>query len=192
MRVLGLAVALAALSQTAGADDALRCGSHLVHTGAPAADVLGACGEPAYRDPWLIPRRGLGYVSDSEEWYYNFGPNQLLRVLRFRHGKLVDVDSDGYGYDQDEPPPRHCGPSDIVEGMSKFRLLRRCGEPATRESVALTAPLRRKDGRVVPNYYEDVFRERWVYNFGSRYLLQLVTLRNGRVTDVTTGDRGSD
>lgn len=189
MRALWLGVALTALSQTAGADDSLRCGSRLVRTGAPAAEVLGACGEPAYRDPWVIHRRGYGDVSDTQEWYYNFGSTRLLRVLRLRDGRLVDVGEDGYGFD--EPPRGDCRPADIIEGMSKYRLLLQCGTPATRETFSLWEPLRRPDGRVVPGRFADVFRERWVYDFGPDLLQHIVTLRNGRVTDVTTGDRGT-
>lgn len=183
------ALALAALPRDALADDSLRCGSRIVQAGTPAADVAAACGEPVYRDVWLMPRPGRGFVSDDEEWYYNFGRTQLLRVLHFHHGNLADVGSDGYGYDA--PPAHDCGPSDLVEGMTKFRLLLRCGEPASRSTVNVQEPLRRRDGSVVPGYFEEVFRERWVYNFGSNYLLHIVTLRNGRVTDVTTGDRGT-
>ena len=190
MRALWFLVALAALSQTARADDSLRCGSRLVRTGALAAEVIAACGEPAYRDPWWVSRPGRGQVSDTEEWYYNFGASQLLRVLRLRSGRLVDVESDGYGFDT--LPDRACGPGDIAEGMSKYRLLLRCGEPATREAFPLWEPLRGPDGRFVRGRFTDVFKERWVYDFGSNYLLQIVTLRNGRVDDVTTGDRGSD
>jgi hypothetical protein len=169
--------------------DTLRCDGRLVGTGADAAEVLAVCGTPAWRDPWRYPgARGAGYAADDEEWYYDFGPTRLLRILRFRHGRLVAIESDGYG----APPERDCGPSSIVTGLSKYRLLRRCGEPFTRESYGVLRPLARGAGSAPPEMLEAVFRERWVYNFGPRYFLQRVTIENGRVTDVDSGDRGFD
>jgi len=191
IRILMAMLVLLGTSQLA-ASDSLRCGSRLIGNGALAAEVLGACGEPDYRDTWLVPQPYSGrYVSDAEEWYYNFGPSQLLRILRFRNGKLVDVGSDGYGY-MEPPGPPDCEPAEIVEGLSKFRLLLRCGEPVTRESVNVLRPLRDpQTGAAIHRYQEPVFREKWVYNFGSRYFLRIVTLENGRVTDVEQGSRGS-
>lgn len=33
-----------------------------------------------------------------DEWIYNFGPDRLLHVLHFRDGKLVEIETRGYGY----------------------------------------------------------------------------------------------
>jgi hypothetical protein len=183
-----IVLVLATLSQTATADDAMRCGARLVTTGALAAEVLGVCGEPDYRDAWLLPRPA-GYVADTEEWTYNFGANQLLRVLRFQQGRLADIATDGYGFDA--PPRAACGPADLTTGISKYRLLARCGDPATREAMGVVEPVYRH-GRYSTTQFEDIYRERWVYDFGSNYLLHIVTLKNGRVTDIDTGARGSD
>lgn len=192
MRHCGLLMLATALCLPASAGDSMRCGDRIVATGAMPAEVLGACGPPAYRDPWVFQHPvHHGAVADVEEWYYNFGPNQLLRILRFRHGRLAEIGADGYGYA--EPPARRCEPGAIVEGLSKFRLLLLCGAPATREALSLLRPLRdRRTGAIVPGYEEPVYGERWVYDFGSRYLLRLVTLEDGRVVDVDSGARGSD
>lgn len=190
-----LTLACAAWMQPACAAGSIRCDGRIIQEGALEVEVLGACGEPAYRDAW-VQRAAYGnvYVTDAEEWYYNFGSNQLLRVLRLRNGRLVNIDSDGYGFDNPPQPP--CNPLDIVPGLSKFRLALSCGAPASRKAMSVFAPLHPGGGpdayygagpAVVP-----VYREQWVYNFGSSYLLRIVTLENGRVSDVQNGNRGFD
>ena len=189
--LIGIAVLLGAAVPARA--DSLRCGARIVSTGALAAEVLGACGEPVYRDAWAYPAPYSGeYVSDVEEWYYNFGPNQLLRILRMRNGTLAAIDTDGYGYA--DASAQECAPSDFTPGLSKFRLLLRCGPPTTRESANLLRPWRDphthqlREDLLVP-----VYRERWVYNLGATYLLQIVSLENGRITDVVSGGtRGTD
>src|SRR3546814_9831919 len=67
------------------AAESLRCGSRLASVGMTAAEVLSVCGEPGYRDVWAQPGGyGGGYLGNVEEWTYNFGSSQLLRVMRFR------------------------------------------------------------------------------------------------------------
>lgn len=177
------------------ASDSMRCDGRIIQDGALEVEVLGACGEPAYRDPER--RRSATrnvIVTDSEEWYYNFGSSQLLRVVRMRNGKVVNIDSDGYGFDRPPTPP--CNPLDIVQGLSKFRLVLNCGEPATQKSVSVLVPLHPRSGYGSygggTSFVTPVQRDEWVYNFGSSYLLRIVTLENGRVTDVQNGNRGFD
>ncbi|HVT37231.1 MAG TPA: DUF2845 domain-containing protein [Nevskiaceae bacterium] len=177
-------------AQAAGA---LRCDGGIISEGDRVADLLGACGEPAYRDSWYAPTRNPHLLNpDTEEWYYNFGANQLLRVVRVRGGHVGNIGSDGYGFDQAPQPP--CDTGDIVPGMSKFRLLLTCGPPVTQEARTVLRALDPDDpydlhhrGEVTP-----VYREEWVYNFGGNALMRIVTLENGRVTDVENGRRGFD
>lgn len=177
----------------AGAAGSLRCGSRLVSEGDRAADLLAACGEPAFRDAWGQPQPGGNILADTEEWTYNFGPHQLLRVLRLRNGRIVGIDTDGYGFYGGAD--RRCDSGELVPGLSKFRLLTRCGEPLTRKSIGLLRPLGPRGRPLPPAYrhaYEAVYREEWVYNFGSRYLMRILTLEDGRIVDVENGGRGFD
>ncbi|TXH04564.1 MAG: DUF2845 domain-containing protein [Nevskiaceae bacterium] len=170
----------------------MRCRGGIVSEGMSAAAVLAACGEPAYRDAWNEDAYGRGLLGDAEEWYYNFGANQLLRVLHLRNGTVGDIATDGYGYDQPPSPP--CAPADIVEGMSKYRLALLCGTPLTRRVQTLIVPYDRygRHGYDARGYSTTVYREEWTYNFGSAYLMRLVVLENGRVTDVQNTERGFD
>ncbi len=177
----------------AGAAGSLRCGSRLVSEGDRAADLLAACGEPAFRDAWGQPQPGGNILADTEEWTYNFGPHQLLRVLRLRNGRIVGIDTDGYGFHLSAV--RRCDSGELVPGLSKFRLLTRCGEPLTRKSFGLLRPLGPRGRPLSPAYrhaYEAVYREEWVYNFDSRYLMRILTLEDGRIVDVENGGRGFD
>lgn len=188
-----LALGFAALCTPVQALDTLRCGSRLVSTQMTAAEVLGACGEPAFRDVWAQADRGaLGAV---EEWTYNFGSSQLLRVLRFRQGRLLRIEAEGYGFAPGAP--RDCSSGDITPGMSKYRLLAACGEPVTRTVELTQVPYdarARRHGTYAPSatLWETVYREEWVYNFGSSRFMRVVRLDNARVAEVQIGGRGFD
>lgn len=103
---------------------ALRCGNKLVVEGMHRLEVIKRCGEPAdVRIDYRIgtPRHDLGtgrrlYRLSRDGYYvtrgygpvqqeitrhtltYNFGPNRLMRVLRFDNDRLVDIEQLGYGY----------------------------------------------------------------------------------------------
>ena len=188
------AVALLSLSMVpvAHAAGTVHCGSRIVAEGDTASKLIAACGEPAYRDVWSLYPLAYGVIADVEEWYYNFGPNLLMRIVHLHAGKIEEIDSDGYGYT--DPSEPSCVGSDITEGLSKYRLLLECGEPLTRRVVSTYEPYNggyngRHHGR---NSFEAVFREEWVYNFGSGSLMRAVTLENGRVVYVRQTDRGFD
>lgn len=195
-RPLLAAIALLAVTRTTHAGDSMRCGSRIVTVEARAADVLAACGEPAFRDVFSYPGpRSPGELADAEQWTYNFGRNQLLQVLRLRNGRLVDIRSDGYGF---APGGRGvCRSEEISDGQSKFRLLAACGEPLTRRTVGYVTASRpryqrRHRGFTTSHgdYPVEVFREEWVYNFGANRFLKVVTLEDGAVARVENGERG--
>ncbi len=195
---LGVALlVLALLPAPAQAGASIRCGSKLVSEGMLSAELLAICGEPAFRDIWAPPGGTvLGYVAPTEEWTYNLGSSQLLRVLRIRNGRIDRISTEGYGF---APGGRsNCGAGDITVGDSKYRLLERCGEPLTKTAdyVLHSQPRHdrryRSDLRGYGNSGAPVFREEWIYNLGSNKLMRIVRLENGRVTDVETGRRGFD
>ncbi len=193
-----LALTLATFSTAASAGDVMRCRSRLISTEALAAEVLGACGEPDFIDRWEPPGSTLplAALADVEEWYYNFGPSQLLRILHFQRGRLVDIESDGYGFPTSIAIG--CDPYRIVEGLSKYRLRLACGEPVTRRAEYAVRPLHQPEvfghsprgARRAPESAVPVYSEEWVYNFGAHNMLRVVTLENGRVADVRGEGRG--
>lgn len=189
--------ALLAVPPAAQAAPSIRCGSKLVSEGMLSAELLAICGEPDFRDVWAPPGGTvLGYVAPTEEWTYNLGSSQLLRILRIRNGRIDRIVTEGYGF---APRSRtNCRMGDISIGDSKYRLLQQCGEPLTRTAdyILQAHPHHdrrwRQDLRDYGNSGAPVFQEEWVYNFGSNQLMRIVRLENGRVTDVETGRRGFD
>lgn len=198
--IAGLGLLLGALLlpvPPAQAGTSIRCGSKLVSEGMLSAELLAICGEPDFRDVWAPPGGTvLGYVAPTEEWTYNLGSSQLLRVVRIRNGRIDRIGTEGYGFAQRSRAK--CSMGDITVGDSKYRLLQQCGEPLTKTAdYVLYADPRhdrrwRSDLRDYGNSGAPVFREEWVYNFGSNQLMRIVRLENGRVADVETGRRGFD
>lgn len=184
-------------AEPAQASDSLRCGSRIVSTDAIAPAVLAACGEPALRDVWNRDAEAYASeVGDSEVWTYNFGPNQLLRLLYFRKGRLQRIETEGYGFRPVDHP--RCGPNDILEGYSKYRLLAYCGEPVQRRALGYWLPFEAREpghdrrDRLQSHVFTPNYQEEWTYNFGSSYLLRRIVLENGKVTAITDGERGYD
>jgi hypothetical protein len=89
--------------------DAMRCGSRLISDGDPIEKVLEYCGEPTETQrTWIVrqPRFEVGgqeYPFKGEEevpvdtWTYDFGPNQLMRRIRFVAGKVDSIETLDYG-----------------------------------------------------------------------------------------------
>jgi len=90
---------------------AFRCGDKLVDEGDTRTEVRQKCGEPVEITRKSILRapvywwrgRPIRIGSELVEvpveiWLYNFGPNKLMRRLRFEDGELVDIETLGYGY----------------------------------------------------------------------------------------------
>jgi hypothetical protein len=91
--------------------EAFRCGNKLVTEGDTRGEVAAKCGDPTEVDHssiWVQPiawiggrpiQMGNGLVEvPVEVWLYNLGPNKLMRRLRFENGRVVAIDTLGYGY----------------------------------------------------------------------------------------------
>lgn len=195
--VCGIVAAL--LSMAAQAGSSMRCGARIVDQEDLAAELLAACGKPSFRDRLLAQAPNGAYVADTEIWTYDFGPQQLLRLVTLRNGQISTIDTDGYGFAANAQP--RCEPRRLVEGLSKYRLVALCGEPVTQRSENALKPLYERseiyrgngDAYAYRNQYvTPVYREEWVYNFGSRSPMRRVVLENGRVTHVESIDHGFD
>ena len=106
---------IAALLPLCARADGLRCGNKLVLAGDTRASVRQKCGEPAdvsqqtlLRQASFIRHGRIFFSGDAlievpmELWTYNFGPNRLMRRLRFVGSLLEDVETLGYGYNTDQ------------------------------------------------------------------------------------------
>lgn len=108
---IALAAVAAALAAPAAAGDGMRCGSRLIRSGDARSEVRAYCGEPDDVQTRTILRRpvfdvqgrrvffGDGLIEiPVETWTYNFGPNKLMRRVRFVDGLVDEVETLGYGY----------------------------------------------------------------------------------------------
>lgn len=105
-----LAGAFAALLIAAAPAHAFRCGTRLISRGDNADKLLHFCGAPASVQTRLGQRSYIddfgrtylfpGLVEDVviEEWTYNLGPHQFMRVVRLENGLVAEIKQLGYGY----------------------------------------------------------------------------------------------
>jgi len=115
--LLALGLSLAAADEAY----AFRCGNSLVTEGDTRSEVIADCGEPTEIDSrrailrrpieWIDGRLytvGEGLVEiPIDVWIYNLGPRKLMRRLRFEDGRLVSIETLGYGYlEQNSKPAR--------------------------------------------------------------------------------------
>ena len=164
---------------------AMRCGNRLVDDGAQDFQVRDRCGEPYWTDAYsnveIIGAHGP--LERQREvrfdvWYYNFGPQQLLRRLTFRDGVLIAQDTLGYGVDE---IGHDCDPNRALDGISAGELVARCGEPASRRNRSEAIVHRPRPGIEL---WRDQRREEWIYDSGGLRSVRLVQLEDGRVIGV--------
>jgi hypothetical protein len=103
--VVACAVLLAAVPAYA-----FRCGTRIITSGDPADKVLQFCGSPVsvqtrHAERPYIDELGRSYLYKGlveevviEEWTYNLGPQQFMRLVRIENGRVAEVKSLGYGY----------------------------------------------------------------------------------------------
>ncbi len=103
-------VAIACVVFAATPAYAFRCGTRLISPGDNADKLLHFCGAPVSVQTRLAQR---SYVDDLgrtyfipglvqevvvEEWTYNLGPHQFMRVVRLENGFVAEIKQLGYGY----------------------------------------------------------------------------------------------
>jgi hypothetical protein len=106
-----LVASLCLVPMLAGADT-FRCGSKIISEGDSIDKVLEYCGEPTERvRTWIrrqprfeyggqeIPFEGTEDVP-VDLWTFDFGPNKLMRRVRFVAGKVESVETLGHGSSQ--------------------------------------------------------------------------------------------
>ena len=170
-----------------------RCGGKIVSTGDTKVDVIGKCGEPTSKDSRedkVVTTRNDDTMQKVsvivDEWTYNLGPNELIRVLRFRDGKLTDIETAGYGY-SNQKPVFQCDGAFPSIGSTKSEVFSRCGEPTLKEerNEKTVAGADKGSKREIATVVEQ-----WTYNLGPRKFMRIFTFKNGKITDIKTGGYG--
>lgn len=169
----------------AGDAHALRCGSRVVATGDYDFQVRDRCGEPYWIASYgelLVAGAGSPIEHRFErvfdDWYYNFGPTRLVHRLRFRDGRLIRVDTLGYG---SHGIGEDCSDIDLARDNTPGEVVLRCGEPESRTARYRDILIRDAFGneRIRP-----VRHEEWIYHFpGSRFVRMAIFI-DGRLDRV--------
>jgi hypothetical protein len=190
MRIVFNVLFALGLLGVSGTAQALRCEGRVVDRGDHAIQVRERCGEPYWIDGYseflITGQRGpleQRVERQVEAWYYNFGPNKLLRRLLFVDDRLVREDSLGYGYTE---LGRDCRLDALPIGTPAGVIVARCGEPGSRRERY--ADLTQRDDSGIARQ-RVVRREEWVYDLERDRDLRLLRLLDGRLQGVERLDR---
>jgi hypothetical protein len=85
--------------------DSFSCKGGIISTGDRKADVMAKCGEPDFRDSHqeeITQRLDMAthqrvYIT-VEEWTYNLGPSQFMRIVVLQNGTVTEIRTGNYGY----------------------------------------------------------------------------------------------
>lgn len=188
-------VLLAALLGVAAVSKASvwQCDDGIVEPGDLAYHVSARCGEPFWVDSWLEQRVfgpdqpiELRETSRIEEWFFNLGPNRLIRKLTFRDGKLLDIDELGYGVARGGSR-KNCRPNDFKTGMTTGEIILQCGPPEWRDRHFGSRTIRNTG---LTEYSTLINFQTWLYDFGRNRFVRVLRFENSVLTDVDVGERG--
>lgn len=154
------------------------CDEPAVSIGQTKEEVKIKCGAPIWtekrRESLRVEKRPQGRRRSSqtiEEWYYNPGPQALVRILQFENGRLARIDTGGYGWTENGPVDFGCERTVLPSGTSKVEVRGRCGKPTS---------IHKK---------EDPY-ETWRYNLGSSRFVRIFQFQGGRLVHIQTGEYG--
>lgn len=164
----------------------MRCEGGIAQRGDRTFEIEDLCGTPDLREPLSVVRGNDGaLLTVSERWYYNPGPQGLVRMIDFRDGRVRRFESGGYGYRTF--PGSGCSAQSLRRGMNRMELLGTCGPPDAQQTLPPIQTPGFGHGHHAVRHLP--VREEWFYTFGSGQLSRIVTLEHGRVTRVETGRR---
>ena len=198
MRNTGIFLLFLTLASTIPCADVLAaafsCGGGIISTGDRSIDVLAKCGPPDSKESHqeelgerLDDKTKQRVLVTVEEWTYNFGPTQFMRIVVLKNGVVANIRLGNYGYSrQTEPVQRECSEQLVSVGDSKTDVLAKCGEPSLKDSHV--EEFREKLDGTERNVFVTV--EEWTYNLGPTRFVRILTFRNSRLTDIKTGNYG--
>lgn len=175
--------------------DSISCDGGIVSNGDTAVGLIMKCGQPEWKESRAeeiidtsdkdVKRKT--YIT-VEEWTYNFGPQQFLRVVTLRNGVITGVrtGTNGASKGSDAPGPA-CGDRVISAGDTKADILIKCGEPFSKSSHQEELKERLDDSS---SRKAIVTVEEWTYNFGPQRFMRVITFRDGTVVDIRTAGYG--
>jgi len=173
----------------------INCSGGIVSIGDERIDLLSKCGQPDWKDSHqeevterFDPVTKKRTYITVDEWTYDFGPQQFMRIVIIKNGRIADVRTGGYGTDRRSKPDKlDCRDSILSAGDSKAEVLTKSGEPASKEchQEDVRERITTDQWRTI-----SITVEEWTYNFGPERFLRILTFKNGIVSDVRTGGYG--
>ncbi|HEX9021763.1 MAG TPA: DUF2845 domain-containing protein [Nitrospirota bacterium] len=173
----------------------LDCQGGIVSTGDSRVDLLAKCGEPDAKeshDEEIIEKLDGGsrqrLFITVEDWTYNFGPTQLMRIVTLRNGTVSHIRTGNYGYSRSsKPQQRECSEQIVATGDTKSDVIAKCGEPSwkDRHQEEREETLDTGDRRKV-----FITVEEWTYNLGPNRFVRVLTFKNNILVDIRTGGYG--
>jgi hypothetical protein len=199
MKKTRLVLSILALVLTFPLSDAysatLDCAGGIISSGDRRADLLAKCGEPDSKESHyeeISERfdRGVGrkLFVNVEDWTYDFGQNQLQRIVTLKNGTVVNIRTGNYGYDKNaKPAKRECSEQTVSRGDLKSDVVEKCGEPTWKDSHEEEFVERLDSGVEVKRF---VNVEEWTYDLGPNRFVRILTFKNGNLVDIKTGGYG--
>ncbi|HEY5599330.1 MAG TPA: DUF2845 domain-containing protein [Candidatus Manganitrophaceae bacterium] len=149
------------------------CDEPMISIGQTKEEVRSKCGEPASKEKRkIILLKGTRAAQSIEEWSYNPGPQQFIRILQFKNGRLARIETGGYGWTPDGSVDFGCEKTVLSNGATKLEVKERCGKPTT---------ISKQKGHS---------REEWRYNLGPSRFVRIYQFKNGRLVEMKTGEYG--
>lgn len=175
--------------------DSLSCNGGIVSVGDSRVDLVMKCGEPDGKDSHdeeIIERLDRDtrrkLIVTVDEWNYNFGPGQFMRIITLKNGKITDIRAGNYGHNKGaKPGQRECDGQVVSIGDSKSEVILKCGEPAWKD-IRQEETKERLDPGLEHKVYTTI--EEWTYNLGPNRFVRILTFRNSKLVDIRTGGYG--
>ena len=171
---------------------AFRCGGGLISTGDSKLILLKKCGEPSWVDRWAertVDQPDTDFEHSitriNERWIYNLGPNQFIRILTLRDGRVVHIETGGRGFTV-YPGMQRCDFNSFSLGSTSVEVRAKCGVPDSQEQRYETVTEKIAGGRRQVSVNVD----EWTFNLGPTQFMRILTFRNGVLVDISTGERG--
>jgi Protein of unknown function (DUF2845) len=87
--------------------DSFSCQGGIISTDDRSADVVAKCGDPDFRDSHqeevtqrLSADTKQKVLVTVEEWTYNLGPSQFMRIVVLKNGRVTEIRTGNYGYEK--------------------------------------------------------------------------------------------
>jgi hypothetical protein len=172
------------------------CVNKIIPNGETSAQLEVQCGKATVkqksRTEEILVTVGKETQSQSktteEEWFYNLGPSNFIRVFTLQNGKVSAQRTAGYGIDPEQTNSIPCSDQPINAGESVLEVMNKCGKPSgirQRDDV--------KEQQIDANRVRRTAAtiEDWTFNSGEGRLPRTVTFEYGKVISFRDGGPAS-